>query len=141
MKELVSKIEEFLVLVDKEYRVKFAYLFGSQARGEANDDSDIDIGIYFENKYDSFNEALIRGNIMEMGKEFFHKDVDIVSLNNSSLLMKYQVITDGIVVFDRVERAEFESLSLRMYFDFKYYTDIYDKAIIDSIKSGEYFGG
>ncbi|MEG0307544.1 MAG: nucleotidyltransferase domain-containing protein [Clostridium sp.] len=141
MKELESKVEEFLIWVDKEYKVKFAYLFGSQARGEANDDSDIDIGIYFYNKYDSLNEAIVRGTIMEMGKEFFHKDVDIVSLRNSTLLMKYQVIKDGIVVFDKDERAEFESLSLRMYFDFKYYTDIYDNAMIDSIKNGDYFGG
>jgi hypothetical protein len=75
-----------------------------------------------------------------MGKAFFHKDVDIVSLKNESLFIKYQVITDGVVVFDNDERADFESLSLRMYFDFKYYSDIYDNAMLENIKNGEYFG-
>lgn len=71
MKELINQIEKFLMEVNKEHKVKFAYLFGSQARGEANENSDIDIGIYFEDNYDSVNETFIRGNIAEMGKAFF----------------------------------------------------------------------
>jgi predicted nucleotidyltransferase len=37
LKELINQIEKFLMEVNKEHKVKFAYLFGSQARGEANE--------------------------------------------------------------------------------------------------------
>ncbi len=141
MKNIISEVNEFLNKINKEYEIKFAYLFGSQSRGDATENSDIDIAVYFKKDYENLEEALIRGNIIEYGKEFFKKDVDVVSLNNASLLLKYQVIKDGIVILDDEERGEFESLSLRMYFDFKYYSDIYDDAMIKSIKNGEYFGG
>ena len=35
--------------VNKEHKVKFAYLFGSQARGEANENSDIYDNAMLEN--------------------------------------------------------------------------------------------
>lgn len=86
-------------------------------------------------------EVFTRGDIIEEGKAFFNKDVDIVSLNNASLLLKYEVIHDGIVIKDDEERASFESLALREYFDFKYYSDIYDNVLLEKIRKGELFGG
>ena len=35
---------------------------------------------------------------------------------------------------DSRKRAEFESLALREYFDFRYYSKIYNKAMIEAIK-------
>lgn len=136
-KELLVSVEKFILKITKLYPIKFAYLFGSQSRGTATESSDIDIALYFEESYDSLNSALIRGNIIEHGKEFFKKNVDIVSLNDASLLLKYEVIHDGIVILDDDFRGEFESLSLRMYFDFKYYSDIYDEALIERLKNGD----
>lgn len=49
MKELINQIEKFLMEVNKEHKVKFAYLFGSQARGEANENSDIYDNTMLEN--------------------------------------------------------------------------------------------
>jgi uncharacterized protein len=140
-KDLKNKLSTFLNEVNKVYEIKFAYVFGSQARGEARENSDIDIAIFFINNYSKLEEALVRGNIIEDGKQIFAKDIDIVSLNSCSLLIKHEVIHDGIVIVDSEDRAEFESLSLREYFDFKYYADIYDNKIIESIKDGNYFGG
>jgi uncharacterized protein len=140
-KDLSNKLSTFLDEVNKIYEIKFAYVFGSQAKGEAREDSDIDIAIFFINNYSKLEEALVRGNIIEDGKKFFTKDIDIISLNSCSLLIKHEVIHDGIVIVDSEDRAEFESLSLREYFDFKYYADIYDNKIIESIKDGNYFGG
>lgn len=49
LKELINQIEKFLMEVNKEHKVKFAYLFGSQARGEANENSDIYDNAMLEN--------------------------------------------------------------------------------------------
>lgn len=136
--KFLYELKTFILEVTKLYPIKFAYLFGSQSRGTANDKSDIDIAVYFEGDYDPLTLALIRGNIIEHGKEFFKKNVDIVSLNDASLLLRYEIIHDGIVILDNDFRGDFESLSLRMYFDFKYYSDIYDEALINRLKQGDF---
>ncbi|WP_315115405.1 type VII toxin-antitoxin system MntA family adenylyltransferase antitoxin [uncultured Clostridium sp.] len=141
MENIIDKVKDFIIEINKKYEVKFAYIFGSQARGVAREDSDIDIAIYLKENHPPMEEAFIRGDIIEDGKAFFKKDVDIISLNNASLLLKYEIIHDGIVIKDDDDRAGFESLSLREYFDFKYYSDIYDNAMIERIKKGEFFGG
>lgn len=140
MNPIIDKAKDFIVDTHKKHKIKFAYIFGSQATGTAAENSDIDIAIYFDNSYTPIEDAFVRGDIIEEGKAFFKKDVDVVSLNSiSSLLLKYEIIHNGIVIKDHDERADFESLSLREYFDFKYYSDIYDNTMIEKIKNGEYF--
>lgn len=141
MDNIINKAKRFIEDINKKYKIKFVYIFGSQATGKATENSDIDIALYFEEDYLPMEEAFIRGDIIEDGKAFFKKDVDVVALKNASLLLKYQIIHDGIVIKDNDYRADFESLSLREYFDFKYYSDIYDNAMIERIRKGEYFGG
>lgn len=139
MGNIIDEAKCFIFDINKKYAIKFAYIFGSQATGKASENSDVDIALYFSNSYTNLEAAFIRGEIIEEGKSFFKKNVDIVSLNNASLLLKYEIIHDGIVIKDDDERGDFESLSLREYFDFKYYSDIYDNVIIEKIKKGEYF--
>lgn len=141
MNDIINRARIFISNMKDKYSIKFAYIFGSQAIGEASENSDVDIAIYFGKSYEAVEEAFIRGDIIEEGKAFFKKDIDVVSLKNASLLMKYEIIHDGIVIKDDDERTNFESLALREYFDFKYYSDIYDNAVIEKIKQGEVFGG
>lgn len=127
---LEEKIDLFLLEAQKYCNVKFAYLFGSYARGENNKTSDIDFAFMIERNQSKIDEIFARGNIIEAGKKIFKIDVDIVFLNNDIPLLKYQVIKDGIVVKDHHERADFESLSIREFFDFKYYSDYYDECLM-----------
>ncbi len=141
MNNIINEAKAFISIINNKYKIKFAYIFGSQATGEALENSDVDIAVCFNKSYDDMEEAFIRGDIIEEGKAFFKKDVDVVSLNNASLLLKYEIIHDGIIIKDDDERVDFESLSLREYFDFKYYSDIYDNAMIERIKRGDFLGG
>ncbi len=45
---VVNKVEQYVNAVKKEYSPFAVVLFGSYAKGEANDDSDIDIAIVFK---------------------------------------------------------------------------------------------
>lgn len=137
--KLEMKLIKFIDDISIKYKIKFAYLFGSRARGNNKNNSDIDIALFFEEDYDSLEEVLIRGNISEDGIAFFNMPFDVISLNNAPLLLKYQIVKEGIILKDDYDRSTFESLVLREYFDFKYYSDIYDEAIINSIKAGDYF--
>lgn len=135
--------KDFIIKIDKEYPIKLAYLFGSRAKGTENAMSDVDIALIFNNTYDAMDEIFIRGYIIEKGKSYFNLEVDVVQLNKASLALKYEVIKDGIIIKDTDDgtRAEFESLALREYFDFRYYADIYNESMIRDIKDRTYFGG
>lgn len=139
----VKLCKEFIIKIDKKYPIKFAYLFGSRAKKTENTMSDIDIALMFNNRYDAMDEVFIRGYIIEEGKSYFNLEVDIVPLDKASLALKYEVIKDGIIIKDTTDaaRAEFESLALREYFDFRYYADIYNESMIRNIKDRKYMGG
>lgn len=139
----VDKVRGFIKEIDKSYPICFGYLFGSMANETYNAMSDIDIALMFEKKYDDIDDVLIRGDIIEIGKSFFKEPVDVVNLGKSTLILKYSIVHEGIVIKDddSGKRAEFESLTLREYFDFQYYSEYYNNAVIKSIKEGKYFRG
>ncbi|SMB82564.1 Predicted nucleotidyltransferase [Desulfonispora thiosulfatigenes DSM 11270] len=142
MKEdILQKLKYFIKEIDQEYKIKLAYLFGSFARGEENDQSDSDIAICFMEEYSSFDDVMIRGDLIERGKETLKRKVDILNLDKAPISLKYIVVQQGIILKDNNERATFESLVLREYFDFAYYAEKYNAAILESIKNDEYFGG
>ncbi|QUH26887.1 nucleotidyltransferase family protein [Serpentinicella alkaliphila] len=45
---LLQKLDEFLVQVNLQYPIEFAYLFGSFAIEKNNNESDVDIAIMFQ---------------------------------------------------------------------------------------------
>lgn len=134
-KLLEQDINLFLIEAQKLCDIKFAYIFGSYARGESCENSDIDFAIMLEKNLSKIDEVFLRGNLIELAKEIFKISADVIFLNMDSPLFKYEVIKDGIVVKDHDSRSEFESLSLREYFDFKYYSDYYDACLLESLKS------
>jgi len=139
--ELLNKIILFVQDINKKYPLELSYLFGSIAKGEDNNMSDIDIAIKFENTYMSLNDALIRGEIIDLGQAIFNMQMDIVNLDRASIFLKHQVVKYGIVIMDYPDRASFESLVFREYFDFQYYSDIYDDNIAQRLKNKTYFAG
>jgi len=139
--ELLNKIILFVQDINKKYPLELSYLFGSIAKGEDNNMSDIDIAIKFKNTYTSLNDALIRGEIIDLGQAIFNMQMDIVNLDRASIFLKHQVVKYGIVIMDYPDRASFESLVFREYFDFQYYSDIYDDNIAQRLKNKTYFAG
>ncbi|MDR1606134.1 MAG: nucleotidyltransferase domain-containing protein [Streptococcaceae bacterium] len=45
----IEEIKEKIIPVAKKYGIKEVYLFGSYARGEADEDSDVDLAFNYEN--------------------------------------------------------------------------------------------
>lgn len=133
---LKERVNRFLEKAEEICNIKFAYLFGSYAREEENENSDIDIAIMPDLAgIDKVTEIFMRGNLIEIGKTIFEKDVDIVFLNIDSIFLKYEVVKDGTVIKDSDDRISFESLILREYFDFKYYSDYYNEQMMKALKN------
>ena len=120
LEKLEHKLSEFFSSVDS---VTVAYLFGSTVRGETNGLSDIDIAVLFDEtltKKEAFDLQLEL--IGELGSLLKTNNVDLVILNDSPLLLTYNVIRYGIVLKseERV-RIKFETKIMSRYLDEQYH--------------------
>lgn len=91
-KDLLEKLNEFLEKVNEQYPIELAYLFGSFATETYNNESDIDIAIMFKEKYESKNEAIVKGNTIDLGRKYFERELDVISLHSATPLLKYEVV-------------------------------------------------
>ncbi len=124
------------------YPVNLCYLYGSQAKGTAHALSDVDVGFVLDD--------MDRKAYREMWLDLYEAisqccpdhEVDLVILNLVGPLLRNKVIREGRLVFTRDEsiRVDFECRTLESYFDFRYFADIYDHALFQSIKGGGWFG-
>ena len=98
-----------------------AYLFGSVARGDSREHSDLDVAVYVQ------PSALERpgfGLAAELGAELAHalgrNDVDVVILNAAPPVLYHRVLRDGLRLLSRDLRATTvrEGRALSRYCDY-----------------------
>lgn len=131
-------MKELTELFKKYNNIVFAYLFGSTINGKARADSDVDIAICLNPKedFDINNAFNLRLDLMNELEKYFQKKVEVVILNTAPILLKYEVLTGGKSVYstDEDARFEFESLTRRLYFDFKYLLSIHTKSFLNQLR-------
>lgn len=108
------------VLLEDE-RVLAAYGFGSIARGEEHERSDVDIAVLLDRSPSLSEELRLRAGLT---RALRRDDVDLVILNHAPPLLRYEVVGGGIRLVardpeevDRYERTValhcFDTASLR----------------------------
>lgn len=90
-----------------------AYLFGSQARSAVHPESDVDVAILSADRV----APDVRQEVQEELSIQLRSDVDVVDLNSASTVMRMQVVTTGLVLFEKepVVRHLFEMQTLSAY--------------------------
>ena len=104
----------------ERHGVVLAYLYGSQARGNAGPLSDVDVAVLFGpnvSESERFNRVLHL--IGELGSVFHRDDVYVVDLAEASPLLRHRVYYNGRLLYcaDDAERVRFETTALRDYMD------------------------
>ena len=119
--------------------VKFAYLFGSMASGMAGPLSDLDLAIYLDRRLDCFKYRL---KLMErLARLLKNEKFDLVVLNSASVVLKYEVVKNGMILKDdRARRVMFETAVLQEYLDTAYLREVQREYVHRQIKGGSYFG-
>ncbi|HEX4206973.1 MAG TPA: HepT-like ribonuclease domain-containing protein [Ktedonobacteraceae bacterium] len=113
--------------------VKAAYLAGALSnRSSFGQLSDVDVAILLMDqiKSDQFLDYQLYF-FSELAKRMESDSIDVVILNQASLLLKLQVIKYGQILFSRDEkqRISFETKAVMDYLDFKKFDDMQNQAL------------
>jgi predicted nucleotidyltransferase len=129
MKKL--RTEDILVIL-RDYLagrgdVIFAYLFGSYAKEKQTHLSDIDVAVYMKDDTQAFDKKL--EILSDLTKNLATDDIDLVILNKAPISLLTKILAHKIILNDKIPtiRHSFESLNMRMGFDFSYL----EKRILD----------
>ena len=100
------------------------YLFGSYAEGRAKDTSDLDLAFLLDAKARKEDLTEDVGPVYTVSVQIGTKlgvQTDVTVLNDSSIEMAYEIVTQGRCIYDADSdrRLEYESRVKGMYFDFR----------------------
>ena len=121
----IEALREKLTPILQDKGLQLVFLFGSAVSGKVHKKSDIDLAFLFDTPC---NILTLTNKVIK----FLHTDnVDIVDLKRASPLMKFAVVRNGILIYEREQSVfnEFYSLAFRMYVDTKKLRDAQTTAI------------
>lgn len=108
-----AQLNKVIEILNEEFSPIVIYLFGSAARSQLREDSDIDIAFLTENDIDSYVCFMKAQELADI----FKREVDLINLNTSSTVFKAQVVGTGKNIYcsDDNKRMYFEMRALKEY--------------------------
>jgi len=112
-----------------------AYLFGSHARGEAGDRSDVDIALLLRPGLPDAHHLKPRLDT-EIWNVLDSDEVDVLFLDDEPLPMQAEVIRTGrlIVSNDDAARVDYEVSTMNQWWDFKPFREMYWRIFVQRTK-------
>lgn len=106
----VSKIKDILMKKVSPYLI---IIFGSAAKKNLRDDSDIDIAFLSDKHFDEYEVFVIAQELADA----LNRDVDLIDLNKTTTVMKAQIIANGEVIYSKDDRrvSEYKIRVLKEY--------------------------
>lgn len=135
MKELIrNKLDDKIM---ENQGVGLAVVFGSRITGVGHPESDVDVGVvFFDSTRRRKQPVEVYGTIYEeFAKKLSVKNIDVVYLEESPLSLQYKAVNDGIVLYEvsSVFFANYKENILKKYFDFKFFENIFNQAILGAV--------
>ncbi len=129
----IDEIRNAVIEVCESEECVYALLFGSLARGTFKEYSDIDIAIKFKKGDDYLNKTL---RIMSKLSIKLNTDVDVIPLNISDTIIKYEIYSNGILVFckDYNEYIDDHINAIDEYLDFEHVFNKFYERIVKEIR-------
>ena len=122
---IMFKIPKAKQLLLQETSVIFAYLFGGLASGKVTPLSDVDIAVYLsiESGYEVYQLELFD----KLAGALETAELDLVFLNTAPLSLAGRILQNKLILVDKdpLQRYDYESLTLRKFFDFRFKEEEY----------------
>lgn len=134
-----AQIASLAAYCTKKTEVLAVYLFGSQARGDFRESSDIDLGFLFSESPSLDDHAKILTDLQSL---LASDKIDIAILNDASPQLKFDAVSEGQLLYKNISEDDlnqFELHIIREYFDtepFRRVQDLYLREKILGIPSG-----
>lgn len=121
--------------ITDKLNVEFIYLFGSFARGEAREDSDIDIALFSIEKVNSY-ELFVLANHLSFELK---RDVQIIDLKSITTVFAAQIVSNKEILYSNSEEnsSKYDVKILKEYAKLNEERDIVLKRIK---KDGKIYG-
>ena len=119
-------LPQLIAATCKRHPIALAYLFGSHARGTADDESDIDIGILAEANLSKAERSDLKLRLIRELSDALSvpmEQVDVVILQDVPALLQFNIIRNGKVVFGKKQSADYILAVERAYEDESPYLD------------------
>jgi|SRR3990172_2851559 len=117
---MVKHMEKIIEYLSHEKPIIAAYLFGSTAKGNATEKSDIDLGILLRDDFDLLANFDYKLRLMGELKDIAGRPVDVVFVNKVDQILQQQIRKHGKIIFerDKGKRIAYEIRARKNYFDF-----------------------
>jgi len=122
IEEIKNILREYF---QKHSEIEVAYIFGSIAQGRTSALSDIDIAIIINDQQvnvKTYRYGYKAEILADLIKLFKTNNIDLVILNEASILLKHQVLYFGKLIYTKNERRRiaFQIDTINKYNDFKH---------------------
>ena len=133
--------QEFYKKIFQKYPIQSAYLFGSQATRKTTKLSDYDFAVLLDEKVKEKQYSQYQLEIIsELLKIVKTDHLDLVILNNSKipLFLKYNVIKEGKIIYEKNKTAEnkrknLEFNILRRWLDEQYFEKVWSGIYVQQL--------
>ncbi len=115
-------------------KLKLIMLYGSRARGNYSNDSDLDLAFLFtEEALQQENTLKLRIKLAGKFEKLLEIETDVVILNEAPPLLKYQVIKYGNVIYTASDFSynSYYAKTIKEYFDYKHLRKIHDEQLFN----------
>jgi len=108
-----TTLKNIIDILTKNVKPTLIYIFGSAARNELREDSDIDIAYLSDVALSNYEIFMLANDVADIVK----RDVDLIDLNKASTVFKAQIVGNGRVIYcsDDTKRMYFEMYAFKDY--------------------------
>lgn len=139
-KTLLKQLRESLPSILEKWPVLMAYLYGSAAIGQTTPFSDVDVALYLAKPLPARERLQL-----ELGLEIALEDTlglpnaDVRVINDAPLSVRGTVVREGVLLYcrDEEQRVDFESLTLKLYFDFEPAAEKFRQLLFKRVREGK----
>jgi len=138
--DVMDRLPELISLISKDKEIVAQFTFGSLAREDLKPLSDLDFGIFVLPTLDRKQRFDKHLELIGVFNEHFETDeIDLVLMNDAPMRYSYNIIKSGKLLFcsDSDILRDFIENSIKLYLDFKYFRDEFDKEFLKGVGYNE----